>query len=142
LPVLTPDQRRLHTLFSKQRGKGQKRPETRWRGDYFKPTQAGFRLTARAACDYTRKPEVKAAHTESIGLGASAGERGRCPRPAFLPRPIGVGQVEDCFGERFGSSFGEVVSSGRSSASTAASSSAAERERRAECRRLQPCRLC
>jgi hypothetical protein len=30
-------------------------------GDDFKPIQAEFRLTAKAACDYTKRPEVTAA---------------------------------------------------------------------------------
>jgi hypothetical protein len=30
----------------------------RSRGDHFKPIQAEFRLTAEAACDYTKRPEV------------------------------------------------------------------------------------
>jgi hypothetical protein len=30
-------------------------------GDDFKPIQAEFRLTAKGACDYTKRPEVTAA---------------------------------------------------------------------------------
>lgn len=39
--------------------------------------------------------------------------KGGARDPASLPRPIGVGQVEDCFGERFGGFLGEVVYGGR-----------------------------
>jgi hypothetical protein len=38
-----------------------KRPDMRWWADDFKPIQAEFRPTAKAACDYTERPEVTAA---------------------------------------------------------------------------------
>jgi hypothetical protein len=58
---------RLHTLFSKRRRNSQKRPEMRSRGGDFKPNQAEFRLTAKAARDYTKRPEVT-----PVGVAASA----------------------------------------------------------------------
>jgi hypothetical protein len=59
LSVLTPVWRRLHTLFSKRRRKGQKRPEMQSRGDDFKPISAERGPVPRAACNYTKWPEVK-----------------------------------------------------------------------------------
>jgi hypothetical protein len=35
----------------------------RWQGDDFKPIQAEFRPTAKAAGDYTKRPEVTTAPT-------------------------------------------------------------------------------
>jgi hypothetical protein len=37
------------------------------RGDEFKPIQAEFRLTAKAACNYTDRPEVTAAPAGASG---------------------------------------------------------------------------
>jgi hypothetical protein len=100
LSVLTPDRRRLHTLFASQRRNSQKGPETRSRGGDFKPIQTEFGLTAKAPCDYTKRPEVKAAHAESAATAlARLPAAEACARGRFIPRPIGVGQVEDCFGE-------------------------------------------
>jgi hypothetical protein len=71
---------RLHRLFSKRRRNRQKRPEMRSRGDDFKPIQAEFRLTAKAACDYTKWPEVKGPRPASNGRKSSLSLRrgGRC----------------------------------------------------------------
>jgi hypothetical protein len=63
LSDLTPDRRRLHGLFSKRCRKRQKRPEMRSQSDDFKPIQAEFRPATKAACDYTKRPEVTAAAT-------------------------------------------------------------------------------
>jgi hypothetical protein len=45
----------------------------RSRGDDFKPIQAEFRLTAKAACDYTNRPEVTAASPAVAGSSPSEG---------------------------------------------------------------------
>jgi hypothetical protein len=42
-----------YTQFLTRRRNGQKRRDLRWRRDDFKPIQVAFRLTAKAACDYT-----------------------------------------------------------------------------------------
>jgi hypothetical protein len=47
--------------FSKRRRDGRKRAEMRSRDDDFKPIAAELMLTAKAACDYTKRPEVTAA---------------------------------------------------------------------------------
>jgi hypothetical protein len=43
----------------------------RWWGDDFKPIQSEFRLTAKAAFDYTKRPEVTAASPAVDGSNLS-----------------------------------------------------------------------
>ena len=79
LSDLTPKRRRLHGLFSKRRRKRRKRPEMRSRSDDFKPIQAEFRPATKAACDYTKRPEVTAAANAPLRcspLGRPAPEPG------------------------------------------------------------------
>jgi hypothetical protein len=54
LSSMTPDRRRLHTLFSKQRRNRQKTARNTVDGHDFKPIAGRVRLTAKPACDYTK----------------------------------------------------------------------------------------
>jgi hypothetical protein len=60
LSVRTPDLARLHRLFRSKTRSARKRLETGRPCVHFKPIQAAFRLTVKTACDYTKRPEVKA----------------------------------------------------------------------------------
>ena len=60
LSTSTPNQARLHRLFRSKTRNARKRPETGRRDVDFKPIQAPFRPTAKTACNYTKRPEVKA----------------------------------------------------------------------------------
>jgi hypothetical protein len=48
-------------LFAAEPETAKNRPETGRPGVEFKPIQAALRLSARAACNYTKRPEVTAA---------------------------------------------------------------------------------
>ena len=104
-PVKVPVNRHLllSTLTSDRNDEtAKKRPETRSRGGGFKPIQAQSRLTAKAPCDYTKRPDVKAAHAEKRrqGVGASTGDRGLSPRAASYRVRSELTRVEDCFRRR------------------------------------------
>jgi hypothetical protein len=57
----TPDRGRLHGLSTGATRNREKTARNPLRGGQFKPIQAKLRLTTKAACDYTKRPEVKAA---------------------------------------------------------------------------------
>src|SRR5438094_7319909 len=48
-----------YTQLSRRDDERAKTPDMRWRGDEFKPIHAEFRLTAKVAYDYTKRPEVR-----------------------------------------------------------------------------------
>jgi hypothetical protein len=60
LSVLAPDSRRPHKRLFEAARNGQKRAETVVEGHEFKPFCGLVETAAKAACDHTKRPEVKA----------------------------------------------------------------------------------
>src|SRR6266550_2149495 len=59
LSAQTPTRGQLHTLSTESTPNGQKAAETPFGSHDFKPILAEGRSAAKAACDYTKWPEVK-----------------------------------------------------------------------------------
>jgi hypothetical protein len=59
LSVWTPGRLQLHRLFRCETRNARKRPETGRPDVDFKPVQTPLRLTAKTACNYTKRPEVE-----------------------------------------------------------------------------------
>jgi len=51
---------RIHRLSIDANRNGRKRPKPAFGGEDFKPIQADFKPATNAACDHTKRPEVKA----------------------------------------------------------------------------------